>query len=233
MKKILTILFISIGFTSYGQLVTNKGITIDSVSGTANNWVTQYQRKKTSDSLQTNINTNTTALGAKLDTASATKTFFTTLRQGQLMRYDSINARWYNFTALIDSPEHTFSAGTVTFTAGTAPSGASNLSYQWTQMGKCVTVRLNMLYAVAGATVTQVVVTWPADLPIPSAPMGFTGSGAGQYTGTGGAATLATSTPAAATKACIRLLSGVPQLFATFTSASTMAFFLTVTYFTP
>lgn len=233
MKKILTILFISIGFTSYGQLVTNKGITIDSVSGTANNWVTQYQRKKTSDSLQTNINTNTTALGAKLDTASATKTFFTTLRQGQLMRYDSINARWYNFTALIDSPEHTFSSGTVTWTAGTAPSGGSNLSYQWTQIGKCVTVRFNLSYAVAGATVTQMIITWPVDLPIPFGPFGFTGSGAAQYTGTAGAATLVTSTPAVATKACIRTLSSAPQFFASFTSASSMAYFFNITYFTP
>jgi hypothetical protein len=66
-------------------------------------------------------------------------------------------------------------AGTIVW-GGTAPSGTGTHSYQWTQVGKLVTLRINLKYAVAGATNQTVTMTLPLDCPVPYVPNGFSGS---------------------------------------------------------
>jgi len=66
--------------------------------------------------------------------------------------------------------------GTITFTP-VAPSGATNNTYRWSQIGKLVTVRINLLYATAsGATLSQLVASLPSDCPAPEIPTGFSGA---------------------------------------------------------
>lgn len=68
--------------------------------------------------------------------------------------------------------------GTPTFTAGTAPSGASNLRQYYTQVGNLVTWQISLTYANAGTTVTNLRLTFPTEFPEPATPTGFTGAGA-------------------------------------------------------
>jgi hypothetical protein len=66
--------------------------------------------------------------------------------------------------------------GTITFTP-VAPSGATNNTYRWSQIGKLVTVRINLLYATAsGSTLSQLVASLPSDCPAPEIPTGFSGA---------------------------------------------------------
>jgi len=82
---------------------------------------------------------------------------------------------------------------TVAFTAGTAPSGTENKSYNWIQLGNLVTLNIAVDFANAGATVTQILFPMPSDLPDPVTPTGFSGASAVLYTGVG----LASNTPTA------------------------------------
>ena len=60
--------------------------------------------------------------------------------------------------------------GTIVWTGTTAPSGTTNHSYQWSQIGKLVTLRINLDYSVAGAALTQVLMNLPSDCPTPVVP---------------------------------------------------------------
>jgi hypothetical protein len=65
-------------------------------------------------------------------------------------------------------------AATVTFTAGAAPSGATNNTYNWTQIGNFVTYQFTLRYASAGTTVTAVTIAFPGDMPAPLEQSGLT-----------------------------------------------------------
>lgn len=67
-------------------------------------------------------------------------------------------------------------SGTITWTGTTAPSGATNHSYRLTQVGKCVTLHIALVYATNGATLTAVQLTLPSGAPTPAQPTGLTGS---------------------------------------------------------
>lgn len=69
-------------------------------------------------------------------------------------------------------------SGTATFTAGAAPSGATNHTQHFTRVGNLVTWHIHLTYATTGTTVTIVTATLPAEFPTPSIPAGFTGASA-------------------------------------------------------
>lgn len=69
-------------------------------------------------------------------------------------------------------------SGTITWTAGTAPSGTANLRQYYCQIGNMVTWAINLNYSVAGATVTNLSLTFPTEFPTPAIPTGFTGANA-------------------------------------------------------
>jgi hypothetical protein len=71
--------------------------------------------------------------------------------------------------------------GTITWTGTTAPSGATNHSYRLTQVGKCVTLHIALVYAVNGAALTAVTLTLPSGAPTPVQPTGLTGASANMY----------------------------------------------------
>lgn len=63
--------------------------------------------------------------------------------------------------------------GTIIWTGTTAPSGDTNFSYNWIQIGNQVTLTINLLYSVAGASLTAVQMPLPLDCPAPINPTGY------------------------------------------------------------
>lgn len=112
----------------------------------------------------------------------------------------SANTFWANNTGSGAAPsDQTFKyaseatySGTVTFTAGAAPTTPAN-KYSWMQIGKQVTVWLWLNYTNAGTTVTIASCAFPGDLPTPVEPTGFTATNANLYFGSGGLATATTA----------------------------------------
>lgn len=75
--------------------------------------------------------------------------------------------------------------GTLTWTAGTDPSGSINKTYTWTKKDKEVTISYNITASVAGATVTTVVFPLPSDVPLPLEPAGLGAASDRLYGGVG------------------------------------------------
>lgn len=86
---------------------------------------------------------------------------------------------------------------TPTFT-GTAPSGATNLSYKWRRDDDCVEFWFAGDWATAGTGVTQIQIPMPSALPDPLVPTGFTGASVILFVGNGLAATNLTASGASA-----------------------------------
>jgi hypothetical protein len=74
--------------------------------------------------------------------------------------------------------------GTVTW-SGTAPSGATNHTYSWTQVGKMVSLRINLWFTTAGGTGTTIQAALPSDCPTPLVPTSFSSALDFLYPGTG------------------------------------------------
>ena len=66
--------------------------------------------------------------------------------------------------------------GTITWTAGAAPSSTANLRQFYTQIGNLVTWQISLTYATPGTTVTNVSLTFPTEFPTPAIPTGFSGA---------------------------------------------------------
>jgi hypothetical protein len=124
---------------------------------------------------------------------------------------------------------------TITFTP-VAPSGATNHTYRWSQIGKLVTVRINLLYATAsGATLSQLVASLPSDCPAPEIPTGFSGASTTICPAFGYLFTSVTSSPttAAATIGFLRSNSGNNgyEIVLIRAGGSVAAALITLTYF--
>jgi hypothetical protein len=123
----------------------------------------------------------------------------TSVADNQVLQYDSATSLWKNETlaylsnsliaysfwanntnATANATANTFKAiakqtysGTITWTGTTAPSGATQHSYSWQQVGNVVTFTLCLLYATQGGALTQVLMTLPSDMPSPVKPDGI------------------------------------------------------------
>ena len=72
-------------------------------------------------------------------------------------------------------------SGTITWTGTTAPSGATTHTYRLTQVGKCVTIHIALVFATNGAGLTAVQMTLPSGAPTPVQPTGLTASITNMY----------------------------------------------------
>jgi len=123
---------------------------------------------------------------------------------------------------------------TITWTAGTAPSSGTN-SYSWNRIGNVVTVRLNLVYSVAGGSITAASCPLPSDCPTPLVPLGLGSAGHVLYCGSGNLQALATvPLGQAATLSCLRInLAGNGyDLYIARSSGGYSVGYITVTYFT-
>lgn len=89
-----------------------------------------------------------------------------------------------------DVAEQTFT-GSIAWTGTTAPSGATNHYYTWSQVGHTVTLIIKLDYATASSSTTAVTFDLPSDCPTPYQWTNGTGGSVISYKGNG---TLATST---------------------------------------
>jgi hypothetical protein len=85
--------------------------------------------------------------------------------------------------ALLTGVEGTETAytGTITWTAGAAPSSTANLRQFYMRIGNLVTWQISLTFATTGTTVTNVSLTFPTQFPTPAIPTGFTGASVRLY----------------------------------------------------
>ena len=95
-------------------------------------------------------------------------------------------------------------SGTITWTGTTAPSGATTHTYRLTQVGKCVTIHIALVYATNGAGLTAVQMTLPSGAPTPAQPTGLTGALANMYPINGQIANVANTIIAGQTRGFLR-----------------------------
>jgi hypothetical protein len=86
-----------------------------------------------------------------------------------------------------DITEKTLSNTNIVWTGTTAPSGTSNHTYRWSQVGRLVTLRVNLIYTTAANGVTMVSIPFDnmSDLPVPATVTGFIANGETFCFGTG------------------------------------------------
>ena len=99
--------------------------------------------------------------------------------------------------ALVDlnNPGSQTLAAALTWTAGAAPSGATNHTYNWVRIGNMVQYQITLTFASAGTTVTGVVVAFPSGMPSPFEQSGLTGASNLLYINSMRAANGATGSP--------------------------------------
>lgn len=124
--------------------------------------------------------------------------------------------------------------GTVTFTAGAAPSSTATLKQFYTEVGNHVEFQISLTYATTGTTVTNVSLTFPTEFPTPAIPTGFTGANAKISPMTGRTVTTPTGTAASIVPTLVRNAAdnGFDITCLAFTSGSYRSFIFTGSYFT-
>ena len=133
--------------------------------------------------------------------------------------------------AFKSSAQQTYT-GTIVVTATTSPSGATNHSYSFTQVGKLVTLRINIDYANTGTLVSAIACELPSDCPTPEYPTGVTTAGDVIVYGTG-TITANRALVGAMGIMALRLKTGsVFELVVTRTGASFNKAYYSIQYFT-
>lgn len=126
----------------------------------------------------------------------------------------------------VDVPPQVYT-GVPTFTAGTPPSGTQNFSYQMTQLGSLVFMRLSLLYGTPGATVTIINAPFIAAWPTPAFPLGFA---TGDYTyAINGLASTASNGSPVVTR-CVLRMNATPVITWIATSGALTSFYATIMY---
>lgn len=101
------------------------------------------------------------------------------------MRANNTNATANGTEQVFKSIAQQAYTGSITWTATTAPSGATNHTYSWMQIGNMVTVTISLNYASAGTSCTAVVFDLPSDCPTPIKVGGRTAASEKQYNAIG------------------------------------------------
>jgi len=122
----------------------------------------------------------------------------TQLGAKQDLSLSAYTVRANNTNATANATDQTFKdfttatySGSATWTGTTPPSGAFTHTFRWTQLGKLVTVNVQLIYATTGSALTAVVMDLPSACPTPLTPTGISGNsrilyyGSGNFTGNG------------------------------------------------
>lgn len=212
----------------------NSRATAFVFSGTSTNWDVTYTQFNTlsTDNTATLINKTIAAGSNTITGISATNMSYSAY---------SFIANSTNATAVPSDrtfkefSEQTIST-TITWSGTTAPSGSTNNTYRWTQIGKMVNLYINISYSVAGTANTQILIDLPSDLPAPEVPTGFSGANAKIVFGTGGITTATTANFSGATRSFLTRNSGDSgwQIgISNSSSANAQAAFATISYKIP
>jgi len=122
--------------------------------------------------------------------------------------------------------------GTIVVTATTSPSGATNHSYSFNQVGKLVTLRINLDWATTGNTVSAIACELPSDCPTPELPTAVSATGDVIVYGTGTLSANRAIVGAMGIMALRIKSSGVYEVVVTRTGASFNKAYYSIQYFT-
>jgi hypothetical protein len=177
-------------------------LTIGSTTTYPNGQEMQYVKGITS-SVQTQLNSKQATLIAGNGIDITSNTISTSPQAAYTVLANNTNATAVPTEQVFkDIAEQSYAGANPTWTGTTAPSGTTNHSYQWSQIGKVVNLRVNLDYATAGSVLTAVTFDLPSDCPIPKLPLGVSANGDVIVYGTGMLTTLRTVPTAPTTVAC-------------------------------
>jgi len=131
-------------------------------------------------------------------------------------------------------------SGTITWTGTTQPSGATNHTINWTQVGNLVTLRISLVYAAAGSALTAVQMALPTGAgapPTPLVPAGYSAASALDvlYYGSGQISTTTNTAPAILFRAYLRVnaaTTGYELIITTTNTQNARVANMTIQYFT-
>jgi hypothetical protein len=166
--------------SSNKRYVTDADLTVSgNTSGTNtgdNATNTQYSGLATSkqDTLQSTVNIKSingnSLLGSgdlTISASAASQSAYTILANNTNVTAVPTEKVFKNVAEQIYTP-------TPAWTGTTAPSGTTNHTYSWSQIGNMVTIRLNLSYTVNGTSVSSVSCVLPSDVPTPLLPSSLT-----------------------------------------------------------
>lgn len=164
------------------SIATILGYTPASASGTTNE-IAYFTAGSTLASLSTATYPSLTELSYVKGVTSAIQTQIGAKQDLSLSAY---TVRANNTNATANASNQTFKSigtqaysGSITWGAANAPSGSTNHTYRWSQIGNCVNLHIVLVYgAAATSNQTNVTIPLPSDCPAPVDPTGVTGNGA-------------------------------------------------------
>ena len=185
--------FVKMSAAGTFSLDTNTYLT--SVGTGTINELTYWSGANTLGSLTTGTYPSLAELSYVKGTTSAIQT---QLGAKQDLSLSAYTVRANNTNATANATDQTFKdfttatySGSATWTGTTPPSGATTHTFRWTQLGKLVTVNVQLIYATTGSALTAVVMDLPSACPTPLTPTGISGNsrilyyGSGNFTGNG------------------------------------------------
>jgi hypothetical protein len=140
---------------------------------------TQYSGLATSkqDTLQSTVNIKSINGNSLLGSGDLTISATAAAQSAFTILANNTNASAVPTEQPFDSIAQQTYTGTIVQTAITAASGATNHSYAFTQVGKLVSLRINIDFANVGSSVSLISCELPSDCPAPELPTGVSASG--------------------------------------------------------
>jgi L-rhamnose mutarotase len=153
-----------------------------------------YQTKFRTDTMRVNVYNAIASSGGSTDTTSLSNRINTKLNISDTSVFlrDSFPSYTFyanNTTAKAPALPNTFKdtsgafTGSLTWTGTTAPSGATDHTFRYTQIGRMVSVSITLVYGSAGSTLTAVQMELPSYFPTPVTPSGLSGNSSILYMG--------------------------------------------------
>ena len=139
---------------------------------------TIYYTKYRSDTSRTNIYS---AISGKVSTSDTTVFQRKNIAAYSLQANNTASAANVTTQTYRDVAEQNIS-GTIAWVGTTAPSSLTSANYSWSQIGKTVTVEVNLLYANASAGITAFSFPLPSDMPTPVTPTGWSAASSNLFT---------------------------------------------------
>jgi len=213
------------GTISIGDTATYPNAQeIQRVKGVTSNIQTQLDGKQPTLTAGNGINITTNTIS----TVDVSRNAFTLLANNTNASAVPTEQPFVNLT------NQTYS-GTIVWTGGTAPSGATQHTYSLSQIGNLVTLVINLSYANAGAsTLTNVACELPNTAPTPALPISVTAVGDVLNYGSG-IIFVAKTLPGTASTCALRIKSlGTPNVYEVSVSRTAAAYryaYITIQYF--
>ena len=151
-----------------------KNRNIYSIVDTTNTIATKYR----TDTSRTNIYS---AINGKTS-ASDTSVFQRKNIAAYSLQANNTNAAANVTTQTFRDVAEAAISTTITWVTGTAPTSLTSANYSWSQIGKNVTVQINLLYANASSGITAFYFDLPSDMPLPVTPTGWSAASSNLFT---------------------------------------------------